>query len=557
MSYCFNPACQNPQNPDDVQVCLGCGANLLLGDRYHGIKLLGSGGFGRTFLAVDEYKPSQPLCAIKQLLREQQTSYASSTERFYQEAVRLEQLGVHAQIPHLLAYFTQDDSATRPAQRYQQYLVQEFIEGQNLAQELENQGAFSELKIRQLLKELLPVLEYIHDRQVIHRDIKPENIIRRSTGSGELILVDFGAAKVTPPGPKTGTVIGSAAYTAPEQLLGKAVFASDIYSLGVTCIHLLTMIPPFDLYDSTEGRWVWRDFLRTPITNHLGQILDKMLCNALKRRYSSASYILSDLNPVQKSSSVPLPPLVAPPPPPPPLVVSEKLPKPQPQNPKVVSLHPEKRKATKIEQALQASLTKYWVKVKLTWGKKYVTIVLQREKGTPINYSYLGKEIVKTIGEHELPASVETIKVFGQVQRITEWKHDYQVKPENSSLFKSAKVKLAEYQTQRFWLAQLQDRKFWLDLLTFAMLSFVLNFRIVLWHPLVATMAAGGFMVVKNRMRRDENFQEEKLVNSVILGCIILGLVHVSWLLKGGFSILLACLLIGLPLFYVQGNPGE
>ena len=193
-----------------------------------------------------------------------------------------------------------------------------------------------------------------------------------------------------------------------------------------------------------------------------------------------------------------------------------------------MSLHPEKRKAAKIEQALQASLTKYWVKVKLTWGKKYVTIVLQREKGTSSNYSYLGKEIVKTIGEYELPASVETIKVFGQVQRITEWKHYYQVKPESSSLFKSAKVKLAEYQTQRFWLAQLQDRKFWLDLLTFAMLSFVLNFRIVLWHPLVATMAAGGFMVVKNRMRRDENFQEEKLVNSVILGCIILGLVHVS-----------------------------
>jgi len=534
MSYCFNPACQNPQNPtvpekSEAQVCLGCGASLLLGDRYRGIKLLGSGGFGRTFLVVDEYKPSQPLCAIKQLLREQQTPYASSTERFYQEAIRLEQLGVHAQIPHLLAYFTQDD---------RQYLVQEFIEGQNLAQELENQGAFSELKIRQLLKELLPVLEYIHDRQVIHRDIKPENIIRRSTGSGELILVDFGAAQVTPPGPKTGTVIGSAAYTAPEQLLGKAVFASDIYSLGVTCIHLLTMIPPFDLYDSTEGRWVWRDFLRTPITNQLGQVLDKMLSTALKHRYPSAEDILADLNLGQKSISVPLPPLVAPspppppppplPPPPPPLVVSEKLPKPQPQNPKVVSLHPEKRKAAKIEQALQASLTKYWVKVKLTWGKKYVTIVLQREKGTSSNYSYLGKEIVKTIGEYELPASVETIKVFGQVQRITEWKHYYQVKPESSSLFKSAKVKLAEYQTQRFWLAQLQDRKFWLDLLTFAMLSFVLNFRIVLWHPLVATMAAGGFMVVKNRMRRDENFQEEKLVNSVILGCIILGLVHVS-----------------------------
>lgn len=541
MSYCFNPACQNPQNPDAAPVCLGCGANLLLADRYRALKLLGSGGFGRTFLAIDEYKPSQPLCAIKQIF--QQGPDVSSTERFHTEAVQLEQLGVHDRIPHLLAYFTQEE---------RQYLVQEFIDGQNLAQELESQGAFSEVKIRHLLSELLPVLEFIHSRQVIHRDIKPENIIRRPRGSGELILVDFGAAKVTQPGPKTGTVIGSAAYTAPEQLLGKAVEASDIYSLGVTCIHLLTMIPPFDLYDTIEGRWIWRDFLRTPITNHLGQILDKMLCNAVKRRYPSASEILADLNPTVPSTDVPLPPLVAPPPPPlPPLVLARKVPKPQLQNPKVVPLQPEKRKATKIEEALQASLTKYWVKVKLTWGRKHLTIVLQREKGTPINYSYLGKEILKTIGEFSLPESVETIKVFGQVQRVTEWKHYYQVKSENS-LVKSARVKLAEYQTKRFWLAQLQDRKFWLDVLTFAMLSFVLNFRMVLLNPLVATMAAGGFMVVKNWMRRDRNFQEEKLVKAVMLGCIILGFVHVSWWIEGGFGILLACLLMGLPLFYVR-----
>jgi len=549
MSYCFNPACQNPQNPDDVRVCSGCGANLLLADRYRAIKLLGSGGFGRTFLAIDEYKPSQPLCAIKQIFPS--GPEVSNTKRFYTEAVQLEQLGVHGQIPHLLAYFTQDD---------RQYLVQEFIDGQNLAQELESQGAFSEVKIRHLLEQLLPVLEFIHDRQVIHRDIKPENIIRRPRGSGELILVDFGAAKVAPPGQKTGTVIGSAAYTAPEQLLGKAVAASDIYSLGVTCIHLLTMIPPFDLYDSTEGRWVWRDFLRTPITRSLGRILDKMLCTALKYRYPSASSILADLNPTVPSTSVPLPPLVPPPPPPlPPLVLARKVPKPQPQNPKAVQIDrapttgaiAPKRETTEIEQALQASLTKYWVKVKLTWGRKHLTIVLQRSQGTPINYSYLGKEIVKTIEECKLPASVETIKVFGQVQRVTEWKHYYQVKSENS-LVKSARVKLAEYQTQKFWLAQLQDRKFWLDVLTFAMLSFVLNFRMVLWHPIVATLAAGGFMVVKNWMRQDRNFQEEKLVKSVMLGCIILGFVHVSWSIEGGFGILLACLLMGLPLFYVR-----
>ena len=75
----------------------------------------------------------------------------------------------HPQIPELLAYFTQDN---------QQYLVQEFIDGQNLADELKNNGAFNEDQIIALLNNLLPVLQFVHSKQVIHRDIKPENLIR-------------------------------------------------------------------------------------------------------------------------------------------------------------------------------------------------------------------------------------------------------------------------------------------------------------------------------------------------------------------------------------------
>ena len=156
-------------------------------------------------------------------------------------------LGHHPQIPTLKEYFTSGDS---------QYLVQEYIHGTNLAEELVASGPWNETEIRKLLQDLLPILQSVHGERVIHRDIKPENILRRpgSHGTVDFVLVDFGAAKyvtATTLG-KTGTVIGSAAYTAPEQVRGKAVFASDIYSLGVTCVHLLTGVSPFDLFDNSE-----------------------------------------------------------------------------------------------------------------------------------------------------------------------------------------------------------------------------------------------------------------------------------------------------------------
>ena len=252
----------------------------MLGDRYRAIKPLGQGGFGRTFLAVDEYKPSKPRCVIKQFFPQNQgtNNVEKATELFAKEAVRLEELGKHPQIPELFAYFTQDK---------RQYLVQEFIDGQNLAQALAEAGCLNQTQIRALLADLLPVLEFVHDKQIIHRDIKPENVIRRQ--NGKLVLVDFGAAKFATGTAliKTGTVIGSPEYIAPEQIRGKANFASDLFSLGVTCIHLLTQVSPFDLFDTSEDAWVWRSFLsQNPLTDIvLGEVLDKMIENAVSRRY--------------------------------------------------------------------------------------------------------------------------------------------------------------------------------------------------------------------------------------------------------------------------------
>ncbi|HAJ64487.1 MAG TPA: serine/threonine protein kinase [Cyanobacteria bacterium UBA8543] len=306
MSYCLNPTCPSPQNQVGTNFCRTCGSKLLLKDRYRAIKPLGQGGFGKTFLAVDEDKPSHPRCVIKQFFPQAQgtNTVQKAAELFTQEAVRLDELGKHPQIPELLAYFSQDN---------QQYLVQEFIDGKDLAQELADSGPFKEAQVRSLLNDLLPVLQFVHQHQVIHRDIKPENIIRRTNRGvgevGQLVLVDFGAAKVASGTAlaRTGTAIGSAGYAAPEQSLGRAVFASDFYGLGVTCIHLLTGMHPFDLFDPRENAWVWRNALNSPISVTLGRILDKMLESAINRRYQSAAEVLKDLNP-----QTPLTPAVKP-----------------------------------------------------------------------------------------------------------------------------------------------------------------------------------------------------------------------------------------------------
>ena len=297
MSYCLNPHCQKPQNYQDAKFCLTCGTKLLLKERYRAIKLIGEGGFGRTLLAVDEDKPSKPPCVIKQFLPQAQGTNNSqkAAELFEQEAQRLDELGKHNQIPELLAYLIQEKS---------QYLVQEYIDGHNLAETLVEQGNFNELQIWELLNSLLPVLEYVHSSEVIHRDIKPENIIRNQ--NKQLFLVDFGAAKVVTGTAmfRTETSIGTPEFVAPEQTRGKAVYSSDLYSLGTTCIYLLTGISPFDLFDFSENTWVWRQYLvDNPVSDKLSNVLDKLIENATSRRYQSGSEVLKEINP-QKEFTV-------------------------------------------------------------------------------------------------------------------------------------------------------------------------------------------------------------------------------------------------------------
>ncbi|MFN6516637.1 MAG: protein kinase domain-containing protein [Nostoc sp. CreGUA01] len=265
---------------------------MLLRGRYRLVKRIGKGGFCKTFLAVDEGQFPETPCVVQELSPEWETS-----KSFEQKAKQIEGLGKNPQIPALLSYFEHE---------HHFYLVQELIAGRNLAQVVEEEGAFNGTQIWQILEDLLPVLQLISDRHIIHRDIKPENIICRTRpnrkGEANLVIVDFSAAKVVTEIDclTDENNIGSPEYAAPEQIKGKAVFASDLYSIGVTCIYLLTQISPFDLFDIANNCWVWRDYLTTKgdvwqqdaKSLHVAKILDKLVQKVVKQRFKSADEVM-------------------------------------------------------------------------------------------------------------------------------------------------------------------------------------------------------------------------------------------------------------------------
>ncbi|PAX53112.1 bifunctional serine/threonine-protein kinase/formylglycine-generating enzyme family protein [Brunnivagina elsteri] len=304
MRICQNPNCSNPFNADENKFCNACGhSNFgdLLRNRFRVLRLLGEGGFSKTYATEDVDRLDAP-CVIKQFFPQVQgtASRAKAALLFKEEAFRLYELGEnHPSIPRLLAYFEQGASL---------YLVQEFIEGETLFKELQT-SSFNEAKIRQLLTDILPVIAFIHSRNVIHRDIKPENIIRRH-GDNRLVLIDFGGAKQITQASiaRQATVIYTIGYAPSEQMAGFACHASDLYSLGVTCVRLLTRCLPqqdrygnmYDpLYDAINAQWLWRQILsqsNLSVSEQLGYVLDKLLKNLVRERYQSAVEVLQDLN---------------------------------------------------------------------------------------------------------------------------------------------------------------------------------------------------------------------------------------------------------------------
>ena len=266
----------------------------LLNNRYQIIRSLGHGGFGETFLAEDTQMPSNRKCVIKQLkpTLEIPEVYQMVQDRFQREAAILEQLGEeNNQIPRLYAYFGEDEKF---------YLVQEWVEGETLKQKVEKSGVMAESAVKEILVNILPVLDYVHSQKIVHRDIKPDNIILRDRDS-KPVLIDFGAvretmgAMITMNGSNavSSIVIGTPGFMSAEQSSGRAVYVSDLYSLGLTAIYLLTGKVPLELAnDPSTAEVLWQPHAPN-VSPEFAAILDKSIQYHPRERYLNAKEMLA------------------------------------------------------------------------------------------------------------------------------------------------------------------------------------------------------------------------------------------------------------------------
>lgn len=323
--YCTRPGCFGPQNYfSDLEnhsilrtvqqkYCTACGMPLILAGRYLPKKLLGQGGFGTAFLAIDRYTPGMRQCVVKQFQPVgdlSPTQMQLAQDLFEREAVVLEEIGnQHDQIPALFAYFPLPVENLNHEHEQFFYLVQEYIDGRTLEEELVEKGRFSEVEVVEILRETLNILKFVHNKNIIHRDIKPSNIMRHC--NGKLFLLDFGAVKQVTNNPigsnRSSTGIYSLGFSPPEQISGGEIFpCTDLYALGFTAVTLLTGEQEVNkLFDALSNQIKWRS--RVQINPKLADILDKMLIAAANQRFGTATEVLEALDrklgfPLQKKS---------------------------------------------------------------------------------------------------------------------------------------------------------------------------------------------------------------------------------------------------------------
>ncbi|NDJ23833.1 protein kinase [Nostoc sp. B(2019)] len=320
----------------DTPVSYGIKPGLTLGDRYVIVRQIGQGGFGRTYLAEDVNR-FRELCVLKEFSPQVQTAYVvqKAGELFEREASVLYKLQ-HPQIPR----FRELLRINLQGKEYL-FLVQDYVEGQTynslLNDRIQRGLRFTEAEGRQLLQQILPVLDYIHSLGVIHRDISPDNLILRNIDQLP-VLIDFGGVKQVvatvasqyyQPGevapPPSPTLLGKVGFAPPEQMqTGMVSPHSDLYALAVTVLVLLTGKQPQDLIDTYTLSWQWRREIN--LSSNLGQVLDKMLSSRPSDRYQSARQVLEALTPPQNyyaPTQYPTPPAptsgtiaISPPPPP-------------------------------------------------------------------------------------------------------------------------------------------------------------------------------------------------------------------------------------------------
>ncbi len=264
----------------------------LLNNRYRVLEKLGEGGFGLTLLAEDTQMPSHRCCVIKQLKPHTDNPHIDQSvrERFSQEAAVLEKLGEeHSQIPKLYGHFEENGLF---------FLALEWIDGETLSNRVKVAGKMSEEQVKGILTSLLPVLDYIHEKQIIHRDIKPQNILLRKSDD-EPVLIDFGVVKETiNQGVNTGgnnlTIsIGTPQFMSPEQAAGRPEYSSDLYSLGLTAIYLLTGKWPQELETDPQTReMLWLNH-SSKVSVRFAAVLDKAIRFHPRTRFTTAKEMLA------------------------------------------------------------------------------------------------------------------------------------------------------------------------------------------------------------------------------------------------------------------------
>jgi CHASE2 domain-containing sensor protein/tRNA A-37 threonylcarbamoyl transferase component Bud32 len=265
----------------------------MLDGRYRIVKVLGSGGFSETYIAEDTRLPGNPLCVVKKLqpVNNKPEQMEVARRLFSSEAQTLQKLGSYPQIPQLLAYFEEEDEF---------YLVQEYILGNALSQEIPSGKRSNQEFVIEMLYDILQTLGFVHENGVIHRDIKPSNIMRRKSDR-KLVLIDFGAVKQVSIDllenlDQTAITIGigTKGYAPTEQCLGKPQYSSDIYAVGMIAIKALTGIPPHEFEHDESGQLIWLD--RADISHYFAEILNQMVCENFQKRYQSTSEVITALN---------------------------------------------------------------------------------------------------------------------------------------------------------------------------------------------------------------------------------------------------------------------
>ncbi|WP_069071823.1 serine/threonine-protein kinase [Nostoc sp. KVJ20] len=264
-------------------------ARKTLRNRFEIVKHLGSGGSGDTYLAIDLDLPGQPHCVVKHFHPKDSNPAVLPIAKklFDREAEVLYQLGNdHDQIPRLFAHFDEDGDF---------YLVQEFIDGHALTQEIIPGQRLSENTVLNLLKDILEVLAFVHQHNIIHRDIKPQNLMRRYSDQ-KIVLIDFGSIKkIGALGAGLTIAVGTPGYMPSEQAKGKPKLCSDIYAVGMIGIQALTgLIPEQIPEDPSTGEVIWRD--KAEVSDALANILDTMVRDRYNQRYQSATEALQALN---------------------------------------------------------------------------------------------------------------------------------------------------------------------------------------------------------------------------------------------------------------------